>query len=321
AVCFEQYVVFSQWEALKSYAHERGVSFIGDIPIFVSHNSADVWVNRDSFFLDEVGQPTVVAGVPPDYFSATGQRWGNPLYRWDHMRANGFAWWIERFRLCLRMVDRVRVDHFRGFEAYWEIPADQPTAIDGAWKPGPGRMLFDTVSDALGELPIIAEDLGVITPEVEELRDGLGLPGMKILQFAFGDGHHNGYLPHNFAHAQCVAYTGTHDNNTSIGWYQTASDRTTHHMRIYFNTDGRDAAWDLIRGAWLSVAELAIAPVQDLLSLDATARMNTPGQAEDNWSWRMRPNALTDGHLDRLRHLTELAGRTAPPTSHIASDA
>ncbi|MBH25239.1 MAG: 4-alpha-glucanotransferase [Myxococcales bacterium] len=309
AVCFEQHLFFEQWTALKGYANARDVSLIGDIPIFVSHNSADVWVHRAHFFLDEAGEPTVVAGVPPDYFSATGQRWGNPLYRWDRMAEDGFAWWVERFRICFRLVDQVRIDHFRGFEAYWEIPADHPTAIGGAWKPGPGRALFDAVTEALGELPVIAEDLGVITPEVEALRDELGLPGMKILQFAFGEDAHNAYLPHNYPGPRCVVYTGTHDNDTTVGWYRAASDRAAHHVRIYLNVSGQEIAWDLLRAAWMSVAGLAIAPAQDVLSLGTEARMNTPGEADGNWAWRMAPGALTEELIQRLRYVTDLSGR------------
>ena len=308
-VKFQQFLFFSQWLNLKAYANSRGVELIGDIPIFVAHNSADVWVNRGQFFLNDEGQPTVVAGVPPDYFSATGQRWGNPLYNWAEMAADGYGWWIERFRVCMLMVDQVRLDHFRGFESYWEIPASHPTALNGTWKPGPGSELFNSVKAALGEVPIIAEDLGIITPAVEALRDELGFPGMKVLHFAFGEDAANAYLPHNFESSDCVVYTGTHDNDTTVGWYKQAPEEIRHHVRVYLSVSGDDIAWDLIRCAWRSSAKLAIVPVQDLLSLDSDARMNVPGEGEGNWRWRMRSDALSEPVLDRMRYLNELYGR------------
>ncbi len=305
---FAQWAFFRQWGALRTYANEQGVRIIGDVPIFVAHDSADVWARQDLFHLDARGQPTIVAGVPPDAFSRTGQRWGNPLYRWDVLEQQGFGWWVERFRALLATVDIVRVDHFRGFQASWHIPAQEETAVKGKWVETPGRALFAAVRAALGDFPIIAEDLGLITPKVEALRLELGFPGMRVLQFAFGGGPENLYLPHNHA-AATVTYTGTHDNDTTVGWYHSQPEKTRDHVRRYFGIDGHDIAWDFIRAALASVAEMAIIPVQDVLALGGEARMNFPGRPHGNWAWRLTAGALTHGHAVRLRHLSELYGR------------
>ncbi|MBN2690447.1 MAG: 4-alpha-glucanotransferase [Burkholderiaceae bacterium] len=307
---FAQWCFFRQWAALRTYAHSRGVKLVGDMPIFISHNSADVWARPDLFQLDAAGQPTVVAGVPPDYFSATGQRWGNPHYRWAAHAAEGFAWWIARLRATFDLVDMVRIDHFRGFESCWEIAADQPTAIGGKWVAAPGAALFEAVSKALGPLPIIAEDLGVITPEVTALRQQFGFPGMRILQFAWGDedGGKNAYLPHNHTH-DTVVYPGTHDNDTSVGWWQSAPEPLRHHVREYLACDGGDIAWTLIRAASASVADIALLALQDVLRFDGTQRMNTPGTAQGNWSWRFTWDQVQPGHAAGLVRFGQLYNR------------
>jgi 4-alpha-glucanotransferase len=305
---FRQFLFARQWKAVKNYAHERGIRIIGDIPIFVSADSADVWANQQLFMLDAERRPSVVAGVPPDYFSATGQLWGNPLYNWDAIAATGFAWWIGRLRTTLEQVDLVRLDHFRGFESYWEIPAGRPTAQEGRWVKAPGAAFFKTLREALGGLPLIAEDLGLITPEVEALRDNFNLPGMRILQFAFAGGPDNPYLPHNYTR-RTVVYTGTHDNDTTRGWFATAPERERDHVRRYFGRDGNDIAWDFLRAAWSSVADYAIAPLQDILSLDTAARMNFPGRPAGNWGWRYTSEQITPWVLDRLGEMTTLYGR------------
>ena len=305
---FEQFIFFEQWAALKRYANDKGISLVGDIPIFVALNSSDVWGNPELFLLDAQNRPTFVAGVPPDYFSATGQLWGNPLYRWDVLAEQDYAWWIRRFQTALQTADLVRVDHFRGFESYWAVPADSETAINGTWEPGPGRALFDRLREVLGVIPIIAEDLGIITPEVEALRDAFELPGMKILHFAFGGKAENAYLPHNHI-ARCVIYPGTHDNDTTVGWYRSASPEVAHHARTYLGTSGDDIAWDLIRASLASVAERAIFTAQDLLSLGAQARLNTPGVESGNWSWRLLPTQLSDTTAQRLHKMTAMYGR------------
>jgi 4-alpha-glucanotransferase len=302
-----QFWFFQQWQHLRDYAAGCGVRILGDMPIFVAHHSAEVWANRDLFYLDPAGEPNVVAGVPPDYFSATGQRWGNPLYDWDRHRATGFAWWIERLRASDSQVDRVRIDHFRAFESYWEIAATEPTAINGNWVVGPGRELFDALEAALGAVDVVAEDLGIITPAVEALRDDLAIPGMTVLHFAFGGDSDNAYLPHNHRRNQ-VAYTGTHDNDTTRGWFNGLTDAERHHVRTYLAVDGRDVAWDLVRAAWRSVADLAVAPIQDIFAFDSDRRMNTPGGAAGNWGFRLH-DAPPDHLADRLRGLTELYDR------------
>ncbi|RME20193.1 MAG: 4-alpha-glucanotransferase, partial [Deltaproteobacteria bacterium] len=319
-----QYLVHRQWQALRRHAHARGVSIIGDLPIFVSATGADTWAHR-GLFLWGSGDPPCpdpVAGVPPDYFSPTGQRWGNPMYDWDAHRAQGFAWWTRRFRAILGLVDAVRVDHFRGFVAAWAIPADAPDARSGQWVPGPGRELFDAVArsvrtdpppgvDPDAPLPIIAEDLGIITPDVEALRDGLSLPGMKILQFAFGGGADHPFLPHNWTHDRWVAYTGTHDNDTVRGWYDGTTESVRHHFRCYVARDGREPHWQLIRLLQSSTARWAITPLQDVLGLGSDARMNVPGSAEGNWSWRA--TELPEAAAWRLRDMVELYGRRPAP--------
>ncbi|MBS1248795.1 MAG: 4-alpha-glucanotransferase [Chloroflexi bacterium] len=305
---FRQFIFFQQWAKLRDHAHARGIRIIGDIPIFVAHDSADVWANPELFFLDEKGQPTVVAGVPPDYFSETGQLWGNPLYRWDVHTEDGYAWWMSRLRSVLSLVDVVRLDHFRGFAGYWEIPAGEKTAINGRWVPGPGADFFQAVENVFGELPIIAEDLGEITPDVTALRDQFHLPGMKILVFAFTSDATNDFLPHNYE-PNCVVYTGTHDNDTALGWYQRVTDKERDFARRYLGRSGEDIAWDLIRAAWSSVAVYALAPLQDLLSLDNQARMNYPSQPSGNWVWRMKGDALSDRLRARLKEFNQLYKR------------
>jgi 4-alpha-glucanotransferase len=305
---FAQFQFYSHWDALKRYANAHGVRIVGDIPIFVALDSADVWARPDLFYLDERRNPTVVAGVPPDYFSKTGQRWGNPLYRWDVMAHHGYDWWAERFRLTLRQVDLVRIDHFRGFEAYWEVPAEYETAERGEWVEGPGRVFFDALESSLGTLPVIAEDLGTITPEVEELRLGLGFPGMKVLQFAFGGGSDNPYLPHNYER-DYVVYTGTHDNDTTIGWFRSRPAEERRSVLRYLDTGEDEIHWKLIRLAYSSVAAAAVVPLQDVLGLDSDGRMNMPGEAEGNWEWRVTRDQLDLAPFERLRRLAELYGR------------
>jgi 4-alpha-glucanotransferase len=305
---FGQFLFYRQWGNLKSYANSRGVRLIGDLPIFVSSDSADVWANPELFLLDEDRCPLVVAGVPPDYFSATGQLWGNPLYDWEALKQTGYAWWVARLRATLGHVDLVRLDHFRGFEAFWEIPAGMPTAEVGRWVKGPGADLFQSLRQALGGLPIIAEDLGLITPEVETLRDQLQLPGMRILQFAFGGAAEDRFLPHNYE-PNTIVYTGTHDNDTTHGWYTTLGERESTFLRRYIGRGDGDVAWDLIRLAWGSVADFALAPLQDVLSLGTEARMNLPGRPSGNWGWRFTEGMLASAVLDRLTGMTEIYSR------------
>jgi 4-alpha-glucanotransferase len=304
---FGQFLFWRQWTDLKAHAHSKGIRLIGDVPIFVAIDSADVWANPDQFKLDEERQPTVVAGVPPDYFSTTGQLWGNPHYDWEKMKADGYAWWIARFRKTLEQVDLVRLDHFRGFEASWEVPAGSPTAETGAWVTGPGADLLGAVQKALGRLPLIAEDLGVITPDVEALRDAFDLPGMRILQFAF-DGSENRFLPHNFE-ANTVVYTGTHDNDTTAGWYTSLPENVRDFFQRYYPFREDDVAWGLIRLAWSSVADFALVPLQDILSLPTEARMNYPGRPAGNWRWRFQTGQLTPAHIERLADWTSMYGR------------
>jgi len=316
---FSQFLFFRQWFALKDYCHERGIKFIGDIPIFVAHDSADVWTHPDQFKLDSNGAPIVIAGVPPDYFSATGQLWGNPHYDWERMRADGFKWWIKRVHETLQTVDIVRIDHFRGFVACWEIPGGDKTAERGQWVDAPGRELFTAIRNSLGELPIIAEDLGVITPEVNALRDDFGFPGMRILQFAFSSDSKNHDLPHNY-HRNVVAYTGTHDNDTTWGWFGSIAgagstrnkDQILRERKFclkYLHTDGKEISWDFIRTVLASVANTAIVPLQDVLGLGTEARMNLPNTIGGNWSWRYQARALTDERGARLNELTDLYAR------------
>ncbi|WP_255516558.1 4-alpha-glucanotransferase [Geobacter sp. FeAm09] len=297
-----------QWQALRAYAASRGVSFIGDIPIFVAYDSADVWRNRHLFLLDGQGRPTSVAGVPPDYFSRTGQLWGNPLYDWEILEHRGFDWWIERFRHAFSLFDTVRIDHFRGFEAAWQVPAHERTAERGAWGAGPGERLFEAVRSALGALPIIAEDLGIITPAVEALRDRFGFPGMKILQFAFDSGPANPYLPHNCV-KNCVVYTGTHDNDTTLGWYTGQDEHHRSLVRDYVGSNGRDIVADIVRIALMSVADTVVIPFQDILGLPGTARMNLPGTAFGNWEWRFSWDMVHRGLADEMNGRLERYGR------------
>ena len=311
---FIQMLFFRQWNALHADARRQGIHIVGDMPIYAAEDSADVWANPDLFQLDAERRPTVVGGVPPDYFSPTGQLWGNPLYAWDRHHQTGYAWWLERLRATLKMVDIVRLDHFRGFAAYWEIPAGNPTAEIGRWVDGPGANLFDKVAQSLGgetaansDLPLIAEDLGVITPDVIALRERYNLPGLKILQFGFS-GADNPFLPHNYP-VHCVAYTGTHDNDTARGWLQTAPKTEVKFARGYLDTNARRFAWDLVRAIWSSVAVLAIAPMQDVLELGPEARMNYPGRPEGNWEWRMRAVDLDPDIAGKLHKLGELYGR------------
>lgn len=306
---FRQFLFFRQWSALKRYANGKGVRLIGDVPIFVSSDSSDVWGNPQLFQLDDQRRPKVVAGVPPDYFSRTGQLWGNPQYDWSALQRTGYAWWIARLRAALSQVDLIRIDHFRGFEAYWEIPAGMPTAEVGQWVKGPGAALFTAMQAALdGRLPLIAEDLGIITPEVDALREQFRLPGMRVLQFAFGGATEDRFLPHNYER-NTVVYTGTHDNDTTLGWYRSIDERERDFVRRYLGRDGHDIAWDLIRLAWSSVADYAITPLQDVLSLGGEARMNLPGTSSGNWTWRLADGQLTPAVLDRLGELTELYAR------------
>ena len=305
---YRQYAFSVQWAELKRYANQRGIGIFGDLPIFVALDSADVWANQGLFRLDPRGRPTVVAGVPPDYFSATGQRWGNPLYHWEAHEADGFSWWLQRFRAELRRADLVRVDHFRGFQACWVIPADEPTAINGRWEEAPGEQMFLALAGDIPDLPIIAEDLGVITPEVEALRQRFGLPGMKILQFAFDSGPGNPYLPHNYE-PDCVVYTGTHDNATTLGWWQRLDAGQRTRVAAYLGSTSPEIPRDMIRLAMASVARLCITPCQDLLGLDDTARFNRPGENTGNWAWRLSAGQLTAELADQLRDLTTRYGR------------
>ena len=293
---------------------------IGDIPIFVAHDSSDVWARRELFELDEDGRPTVVAGVPPDYFSATGQRWGNPLYRWQILRADGYAWWLARLRATLALVDEVRIDHFRGFEGYWEIPASEPTAVIGEWRPGPGADFFRQIQSQLGALPIIAEDLGVITAEVEALRDEFALPGMKVLQFAWSDPQ-NPFLPHNYP-SNCIAYAGTHDNNTTLGWWEKELDeRARQFAADYLGEELREPHWSLIHCGMRSVARSFITTMPDLLGLGSEARMNTPGLEQGNWSWRLPANYDQHPGGARLGQLTWLTRRHPEQQEAVYGDA
>jgi 4-alpha-glucanotransferase len=329
---FEQFRFDEDWAALRRHCARRGIGLMGDIPIFVAHDSADVWQHRELFHLDPAGEPALVAGVPPDYFSTTGQRWGNPLYNWPRLRQSGYHWWIERFRAALARFDAVRLDHFIGFVRYWQIPAAKPTAASGKWVRGPGAGLFLALRAALGELPLIAENLGVVTPAVERLRRRLGLPGIRVLQFGFGsDSQSSQFLPHNYRR-RTVAYTGTHDNDTTVGWFGDpgspdhgrSPEQTERERRAALTYLGLDAGsgsgatgdihWAMIRALHASPANLAMVPMQDLLGLGSQARMNHPGRAEGNWTWRMDEGALTPGLAARLREMTRTYGRTSVET-------
>ncbi len=319
----EQFLFADHWARLLRYCHDRKIRIVGDIPIFVAHDSADVWAHPELFFLNPQGFPTVVAGVPPDYFSATGQLWGNPLYNWPAHRETGYAWWIARMKHIFRMVDIVRIDHFRGFAAYWEIPGHEKTAINGRWVPGPGQDLFDVMLKALGDLPIIAEDLGVITPDVEQLRDHFKFPGMRILQFAFGNDEKAAeFRPESYP-PNCVVYTGTHDNDTTVGWFHSqagqGSTRTQAEIDAerkmildYLRTDGREIQWDLMELALRSNANTVVFPLQDVMGLGSEARMNVPGVMGGNWRWRFEWSQLKPEQCERLRNLVQATGRLRP---------
>lgn len=306
--CFLQDMFFQQWQAVRSYAHAKGILIFGDMPIFVAHDSADVWAHREYFLLDRDGRPTVVAGVPPDYFSATGQRWGNPLYDWTALQKQGFQWWLARLHTQLEFFDLIRVDHFRGFEAYWEIAATCETAVEGQWVKAPGAALFTAIREEFGSLPLVAEDLGLITPEVDALRRSFDLPGMKILQFAFEGGPTNPYLPHNYEQ-NCVVYTGTHDNDTTVGWYNTLAHDMQARVREYLGQPSGAMPWPLITAAYMSVGRLVVTPMQDFLALGSEHRMNTPGTTAGNWRWRMSWSQVASELASRLRRLGEMYGR------------
>lgn len=307
-VRFEQFLFHRQWSSLKDFANHHGILLFGDIPIFVAHDSVDVWVDRRLFNLDEAGNPRVVAGVPPDYFSDTGQRWGNPHYLWDVMEQEGYAWWIRRIERQFAMFDLLRIDHFRGFQAFWEIPADHADARGGRWVEGPGERLFDTLRARLGKLALVAEDLGVITPEVNALRDRYGFPGMRILQFAFDGSVDNPYLPHNHQR-DSIVYTGTHDNDTTLGWYQGIDQGQRDYLHEYLGQPGEAMPWPLIRAAMASVADTAVIPLQDALALDGAHRMNTPGTQEGNWGWRFSWEQLSEDVVTGLQRLARIYGR------------
>jgi 4-alpha-glucanotransferase len=330
---FFQFCFCTQWRELQSYARAKGVRLMGDLPIFVAHDSADVWANRRLFHLDSRGNPSVVAGVPPDYFSKTGQLWGNPIYRWDVLRQEDYAWWISRLRYSLTQFDLVRLDHFRGFQAYWEVPAGAATAAQGRWVPGPGAHFFERARSTLGKLPLVAEDLGHITPEVEALRCQCGFPGMRVLQFAFGaDPSERNNRPHYFTR-HCVVYTGTHDNDTIVGWFHASEGAGTTRGAAelarerafalkYLGCDGFAIHWQMIRLALASVADTAIVPLQDLLGLGSEARMNLPGtMAAGNWRWRCASHALTPRLADQLRELCEVYDRVCAPAAPAPASA
>jgi 4-alpha-glucanotransferase len=320
---FYQFLFYRQWAALKKYANQKGVKIVGDIPIFVSYDSADVWTHPEEFKLDEAGKPLVVAGVPPDYFSATGQLWGNPIYNWERMREDGFSWWTMRVSASFELMDILRIDHFRGFAAAWEIPAGHETAVHGQWVKVPGKELFSTLREKLGdELPIIAENLGLITRDVEDLRREFGFPGMRILQFGFSSDADNKFLPHNYEHED-VAYTGTHDNDTTVGWFNAQEgagstrsaeqiEKERQYCMKYLKTDGLEIHWDLIRAVFASVANIALIPLQDVLGLGTEARMNLPASTSGNWDWRFRSGDLKSTMLSRLAELSETYGRNLP---------
>ncbi len=313
-VQFEQFVVYNVWHSIKKYATHKSVAIFGDIPIFVSHDSADVWANRRLFHLDENGYPITIAGVPPDYFSANGQRWGNPHYSWQEMAKDNYAWWMMRLEHDLSLYDMVRIDHFRGLESFWEIPANEPTAINGKWTKAPGKELITLFEQHFKALPIVAEDLGIITPEVEALRDSFKLPGMKILQFAFDSDSSNPYLPHNHS-KRSVVYTGTHDNDTSLGWFKHLDDQTKDHCLAYLNYPKEPMPWPLIQAALASVAQIAIIPMQDLLEVGSEQRMNTPGTTEGNWTWRFQWEQIPSNLSAHIQKLNILYGRTIDEAS------
>jgi len=307
---FVQFLFDRQWSELRRYANEKGIRLIGDIPIFVAEDSSDVWTNQHQFKLDEQGRPIEVAGVPPDPFAATGQRWGNPVYDWKAMRQDGYAWWVDRIRTALNQVDIVRIDHFRGFAAAWMVPGHDDVAINGYWEIAPGGEIFSAIRRALGDVPFIIEDLGVITPDVVSLREIFGFPGMNVLQFAFDGDPENVYLPHRYVR-NSVVYTATHDNQTTVGWFASRSDAERENIQRYIGRDGSDIAWDMIRLALASPANTAIVPLQDVLRLDDSARMNIPGSPYGNWSWRYHASQLDEALAHGLRLMTETYGRVS----------
>ncbi len=304
---YVQFLFFRQWDRVRQKAHEKGIIIMGDIPIYVASDSADVWSHRRLFTLNEDAKLETIAGVPPDYFSETGQLWGNPLYRWDRIEAEGYHWWIERVKANLRTADLIRIDHFRGFAGFWEVRFGEKTAINGRWVPGPGMKLFNAIRAAIGHLPFIAEDLGIITPDVKQLLNDTGFPGMKILQFAFAADNEE-YQPHRYPR-NCVVYTGTHDNDTILGWYPQIDDAIRQRVLDYTGCDGKEINWAMIRTAYTSVADIAIVPAQDVFGLGNEARMNTPGEGSGNWGWRARKAAFTPERAERLARLGRLTGR------------
>ncbi len=306
---FLQFVFFRQWMAVKEHAHKHKVKIIGDIPLYIALDSADAWANPEFFEIDENLNPIRVGGVPPDYFSETGQLWGNPLFDWEKMKNTGYRWWIERIKTSLYLYDVIRIDHFRGFAAYWAVPYGEKTAMNGKWVNGPGKDFFEVLRNELGTLPIIAEDLGVITPDVEELRDEFDFPGMKILEFAFDSSEANDYIPYNYV-KNCIVYTGTHDNDTVVGWYKSAGAADRKQVLDYTDHDESELHWSFIRLAWSSVAYTAVVPMQDLLGLDTDARMNLPGTTSNNWVWRAKTNDFSAELAEKIAHLTVLFGRT-----------
>ena len=312
---FVQFNFFRQWKAIRNYANENGIKIIGDMPIFIAYDSSDLWANKELFTVDQEGKLTFVAGVPPDYFSATGQLWGNPLYKWDEMEKDNFLWWRKRFSSLFELVDIVRIDHFRGFEAYWKIPGDAKTAEPGKWIKAPGEKLFKALNNHFGELPILAEDLGVITPPVEELRDQFGFPGMKVLQFAFGTGMERKFLPHNFV-PDCVVYTGTHDNDTTRAYFEKEKEKNGdiyEHTQKYLNYFNDDILSELIRTAYASVAAIVVIPMQDILNLGGEARMNFPSTTGGNWTWRFTWDQVHENLAEHYKGLTELYERPPKP--------
>ncbi len=313
-----QFAFFEQWHAVRRYCHSKSIRIAGDIAIFVNYDSADVWTNPHLFRLDKDLNPEVVSGVPPDAFSTSGQRWGNPLYRWDVMRARGYQWWIQRMRWAVETCDYIRIDHFRGFEKFWEIPAHEPTAVHGHWVDGPNDEIFHKLREALGGLPFFAEDLGYITPEVHALRDRLNIPGMAVMQFGFGDPGAHIYLPHRLSHNR-VVYTGTHDNDTMVAWWKCCTDYERQAAQAYLGSTDGDVNWAFIRAAQASVADLSIIPLQDVLGLGSEARMNTPSRAEGNWRWRYQSGALTEETANRLAILAEVTDRL-PPACPVQPD-
>ena len=305
---FLQFIFLRQWTSVKEYAKKHKISIIGDIPLYISPDCSDAWANPDVFEYDGELHPIRVGGVPPDYFSETGQLWGNPLFRWDIMKNNNYKWWMDRIRTNLMLYDVIRIDHFRGFSAYWAVPYVEETAINGTWVPGPGKDFFNALRNEFGNLPIIAEDLGVMTPDVEDLRDSFGFPGMKILEFAFDSSEANDYIPYNYS-KNCIVYTGTHDNDTVVGWFKQASEADRRQVLEYINRDAKDIHWSFVRLAWSSVANTAIVPMQDLLGLDSDARMNLPGTTGGNWKWRAKESDFPNELANALASLTNLYGR------------